>query len=721
MADQDKTIYIGIELERQAQQAFNSSIDATASRLQTVFSQLRGTIKDDTAAVDDLRQSLNKAADEADNLQKASSGGFDLRVEGLRRTGGALTQLGLGEIGAPVTRAGDIAQVGKEIGLLKETIGDLGITSASTLVPLGAIGLALGGVAIVFKLVSDTLQKGREDVNAGIKQLETYYQTIEKGTTQTIKQQIALLEQEQDARAKSIAKIKEQIDSSQKQAEQATSGWFADLLFGGRAGEAGQLGVAVDQAVGPTKELSAELDKLTKESSDGQAAIDALKEALKSGAVAANDATQALLKQADATKAQSLQDYADSQLSADAAKKKAEQIKATIDADTAAIAQLQASGDQSQEIKDKIAALTKEAFDLDSELQKLNEVFIPAAENTERLAEAEKHRVEQLGELAKAGEEAQKVEDKRAQDLASAVAKVDADVEKITEQSAQKKLDIEKKYQDALIQAAERAAQQAEDELRRLNDERAKLQIGYNRGELDATRKAQYDDLTVQIKGQEEAAKSYREHVDKLRDIQRQAQQQQAQDILDRNFLALFQNQLSTRNAMEGENTSYGRSERERVISEQQSASDATRQRAFEHQQRLAAYETANADARRQYDIQLRENQVAEQRSVDQARRAKTQELTDLTSATNQALSIRHQGLIAELQLITQGETQKLAIQQQYYNRAMQLINASIRGLEGGTQIYNLGNSIPTGQLLQATAHQTMRLMRGLVGEGVRG
>jgi hypothetical protein len=338
-------------------------------------------------------------------------------------------------------------------------------------------------------------------------------------------------------------------------------------------------------------------------------------------------------------------------------------------------------------------------------------VSIPAAEHLDKLNQTIKDAEKAADERQKAIEEREKAEAKTRADLASAVQKADADELKIKEQSAQKKIDIENKYQNALIQAAERAVQAAQDALRRLGDEREKIQIDYGRGELDAVRKAQYDDLTAQIKGQEEQTKSYREHLDRLKDIQKQAQQQDAIDAIDRNFLAIFERKLTTRNAMEGENAGFGRSERERSIAEQQAADDATRQRAFDRQQRLITYQQANEDAKRQYNIQLRDNQIAQQRTIAQARQAKTQELNDLSVTTRQALSIRHQGLIAELQVITMGEPQKLKIQAKYYQRAISLLNSAMSSVDRHS-----GGSSAMGSILTHTATQTTQIIRQTFG-----
>lgn len=708
MADEDKTVYIGIELDRQAQSAFATSVDAASSRLKTAFASVQDSIKDDTRAIDDLRKSLTGAASDAEDLSKKTGGGFG--AEGLRRTGGALTQLGLGEIGQPIARIGDITQVTKEFGKLTDGITEagnattplIGGLSAGT-AAFGAMAVAAVGFTLAVKNFSDTIQQAKTALDAAIAGQETYYKAVQTGTTASIQAQITALQQQKATADALIANLTPALKSAQAQAAQ-----LGDVVG------VGGLTRKIDETIGASKDLQDQLDKQNKISTDAQAQIDALNRALKSTEVAAQDATAAIVAQADAVKAQYLQDYNDSQLSVDAGKKKAEQIKATIEADSAEIEALKASGDQSKETQDKIAALTKEAFALDDELQKLNNTFIPAAQHAKELADKLSAADKAMTERADAQS---KADDKRVQDMATAVAKADDDIAKITEQGLQKKIDIEKKYQDALLQAATRAAQQAADDLQKLYDQRAQNEVSFQRGEADAQAKAQYDQLGAQIKYQEETVKSYQDHLARLQDIQRNAQQQNVQNILDRNFLAIFQNQLSTSAAMQNENIAFGRSERDRAQQEQAAQADNQRQIAFDHQQRLIAYERANQDARTQYEIQIRDNQIAEQRSIEQARRAKTQELSDLSAATNQALSIRRQGLIAELQLITQGETQRLAVQQQFYQRALNLLNSAARGATINMN-YNVGNNAARSDILQATARQTTQIVRQVFSAG---
>ena len=109
-------------------------------------SSLQASIKDDQKAIDDLRNSLDETANSAENLQKKASGGFN--VEGLRRTGGALSQIGLGDIGGPVSKLGDVAQISKEISTLGTAFTALGISTTTLLAVMGPLAIATAAVAV---------------------------------------------------------------------------------------------------------------------------------------------------------------------------------------------------------------------------------------------------------------------------------------------------------------------------------------------------------------------------------------------------------------------------------------------------------------------------------------------------------------------------------------------------------------------------------------------
>lgn len=134
-----------------------AAADQAGKSLKDAFSRSEGAIKADQKAVDDLRKSLGEAAQEADKVSKAGGGSGGIAgISGLRRTGSALSQLGLSDVGGAVSRAGDIQQVIKEASLLGDAfqklpapLGAVAGQASALAAPLGATAAGLAGVAIV--------------------------------------------------------------------------------------------------------------------------------------------------------------------------------------------------------------------------------------------------------------------------------------------------------------------------------------------------------------------------------------------------------------------------------------------------------------------------------------------------------------------------------------------------------------------------------------------
>lgn len=663
------------DLEKSAQNVGKAGQDA-ARTMSNALASVKSSAEEDIKALDDLRASLSDTAGAADQLKNSGGSGFGL--EGLRRTGSALDQIGLGAVGQPVRAAGDIAQIGKEFKLLadqapalasslEEMPGILGAVATAGGAVAGSFGAILavaapvavvaGGVALGIKSISDQLQKEKEWTDAYIASLMTVQEAEQKFTT-------AQAQAEEDRLSAQVA--------AQERARQV----ILDKLH---AIGADENTIAIASPV--TEELQKKYQELTKSIDANKEIVSQYTDAINDNKFATNDATEAFKQQtaeqlktakdkADVAK----QEYADSQLSVDAAKKKAEQLKINIDADQEELSQLMALGNESPEVQSRIEALKNSLAANGAEWDKLRGIFIPAAEAAKKLADAEATRKKQAEEAAKAIE-------KQNADIAGAVEKYNKDVESIQQAGIQDRLAIERKYQDTLVSIAQKAAEQAQDNLRKLQQEQEKLTIDFSRGEADAQRKAQYDQMTEQIKAQEDEAKSLVEHQRKLEDIRKQARQREFEFILDRNFLGLFQSQQQTRNDMENENTQFGRGQQDRSVARQQQSQDAARQREFEHQQRLVAYQQANEDAKRNYLIQTQNDAIARQRSIAQARQAEQVALADEARKITTELALKRQGIIAELNLIRQGEDAKLSLQKKYLAEA----NALLSGRSGGT------------------------------------
>lgn len=256
-----------------ANQAVADSAAQAGTRLQQAFQAARNNIDNDVASLKSLRTELGAAVEEADQLNEASKSTGSFGVEGLRRTGGALTQLGLGDVGQPVQRLGDLGQVVKELGTASEATG----------VALGPVTVALGGIALAVGVFKTTLDNASQPLSDAVTKTEAYYKAIETGTTESLKNELNALEihqkiaqqQQKDLQAAYDAAHPKPVSDGSEGADLGViSGWFSDLSKGG-------------------KDLNSALEQTNADIAKTKIQIDALKEAMKSDAVAANDAAAA--------------------------------------------------------------------------------------------------------------------------------------------------------------------------------------------------------------------------------------------------------------------------------------------------------------------------------------------------------------------------------------------------------------------------------------------
>lgn len=682
----------------------------------------------------DLRDSIFSAGGAADQ----ASGKFN--VEGLRRTGGALSQLGLGAIGGPVSRIGDVAQIAKEAESLNKTMQNLpgvfgGVAKEGTALAgsLGGVlavvgplavagGILVGGLALIRKGFEDT-DKATKGAIAG---LDTYYNAISTGTSKSIKEQIDILKQKKQADDDEAKSLKNAADVGFETAKNTQILGVTMGDFGGRV----LTFLAGTGAYGDTlKDTTGRQNELTAESADYQAKIDALTKALQSSGIAANDAKSAMealwaeldkeaIAGANKVKQRALENFSDQQLvdagEVDQAKKKRALLAAELEGTQDAWAKLVKTGDKNSiDVQNQLKAYSDAANDLIAEIDKLDKTTIPAAQHTKDLADklkaADQTIKDRQSAIEAADKEAAKVEEKNQADIATSYGKYKNDITNIEQSSAEKQAEIHKQLADKLVDEARKMVEQAQDALQKLGDKRAELLTNLNRGEEDAQRKAAYDDLTLQIKDQEAAAKSYQDHLNKLEDIRRSAWADEQQALFDRNFVALAKSRLNVAAQMQNENIGFGRSEKDRIQQEQSARQDAQRQRAFEHEQRLIAYQQANQDAVRQYQIQLRDQAIADARMRQQAQIDAQRAIEQDRQKTQAAIQMRTQQELAELKVMQQGGAArvKLAaqIQQQLVSQAMQFLNSSGRnaafsGIQSGG-IYAPATSRTSVQLQQ--------------------
>ena len=592
--------------------------------------RLRNSIE---ATTDSLGEQLTTQQQlSAISRQQRAGSSVEMGLMGAR----SLTRMaGMGGVSQGLMVAGEMASLTRELPLLKASLGGMPAAiknAASALGPAG-IGLAavLGVLAIAAMAAANATREAyeavRESEQARIKAREELIGLTSEEVRQLRESEqanIAFLQSEEERLAAMVATANDEqifnmFDHLRKE---------AGLAFGEISGWEDELDTVRDRLFDAVNSQRTYGESLM----DGeQAAVDAAA-AHEAYLIALNETTFALLS--------GIQQRMQAEQRA---------MAASVDANNA---RLDAIADERLILEAQIATITE-----------LDTVTPELTEELERLrgamsaldTEAEFITNTALG-AAKAleAETAQReyAEQQRDETLASIRAFND-DVAALDEE----RLEIEKQYQEAMVDAARKAAEAAEKALDKLNETSAKLQKELARSGVDLTEKVRLKDLDVEIKAQRKEAKALRDHHRKLEKIRVDAQRKEEDLELDRDFRAIFQLRKETSRKMEDASTGLVASQQERQIAAQQQLDDirtaATRERA----QRLVKFQRDLSDAQAQYQKELA---IADQKRAEMLLRA-AQELTLQRAANAQQLALRQQALQQELQIISMGLAQRNA------------------------------------------------------------
>lgn len=349
------------------------------------FASLGKTIGDDTAALVQMRQVLkeigasssevDKATRAFKEMQAASADSFS-GVGGLRRTGGALRQLGLQGPGEAVGKLGDIQEVVKEFGRLGDAmktlpglLGNVATEGAALGGSLGAVAavagplaLAVGAVAIAYQKFGEGIDASKKALDEAVSSVKAYYTAIEKGTTESLQQQLDATKKRQKDEQEQLAVLEHAravgFDEAQKQ--------YGDAIA--------RLAFSVGEGRGAFKSVDDQIEALKKSTVETAGQISGLERALSSSAVAANDAAEA-----------------EKTLAAERLKAIEKEISAEQQT-----AQLKRGGTSTQ-VQDRIKALQDEADAINKNLPALED---EAKKSKEAAAELQKYK-DRLAEISK--------------------------------------------------------------------------------------------------------------------------------------------------------------------------------------------------------------------------------------------------------------------------------------------------------------------------------
>lgn len=581
-------------------------------------------------------------------LGKAQSG---LNAEALRRTGGALSQLGLQGPGAAFSRAGDITQITKEFGQLSEMLAGLGGTVAPLTTAVAGLGgsmavvlvaalplaVAFGGLALAIKAFNDTVDDGKKRLEAALDTQKTFYDFLVNGTTEAAQKQVDSYKKQLAAQQAAVEETERALQSLENQ-----------------TGVNRNIGIAAPGVLGD------EFRKLTKLMDDNNAAIltsetliGRFSGALESNAFAANDAVQAEKKlQAQRDKA------ADAQISSEVKRDEltrtatGKQLADRLDAikvETAAIDKLKystaISDEEAKKLIDRETQLNQERGD------------ITAVQAAVKARETETKAIE---DNRKKLEEATKARQKQDDDAVAAVGKRDAALKSADDKYAEDKLTAENRLLDSLKAATEQAVQAAESSLKKLAQARQDLSTRFARDDQKAQRDIADKALEARITEQRAERDSLKDHLREIERIRNGDASAERDALLNRNFLQLFQLQENKKEQVRAEDEKYSQQRADRQQAAQDAVSDQQRQIEIERRERIIAYNQSLQDAQLAYRRELQDAQAAKVQAMSVARQAYARELQDLSTKLSNERNLIRSALTAQLNLIYQAESEKI-------------------------------------------------------------
>lgn len=684
-----------------AVESVNQISDAPLEKLSDHFSQTNKQIQETNASLDKLRAGLGDMPD----VDGEGGEGGGLQLTGLRRTGSALTQLGLGEIGRPVSLIGDVQQVGKTIDELGSSLehlpGIFGTVAAQgealaggfggLIAVAGPLALAIGGIGVALKAFFDEIEKGQKAVDQAEQGLVGYYKLVDTGTSESILKQIDGQKAIQDANDNAIAVNQKKIDDLLADATKGLSPELAKtvregILSGTKEGAYSATEI-VENAGNNAQDLlgiqiiQKAIEPLQKASADAATNIDQYNQALGDTKVKANDAKEAEQKlqaerdqQADKNIQIATQN---AQLEATGSSKSIEDRIKSIQAEKQAIEDEQAT----QELSiDKRQQLVKQFEDLTKEENTLTNTILPAVKAREAEEKATKDTQKAINDITHANDAYSKSVQSAKEALDNSIQSAKQREALAEEQNRPGSLQDTEAREKIRLDEGRKETQIAQESADRLVDIRAKEGQAEQQVAVDLQRQFA-DDVT---KFQEQQQTDAMDHEQRLAEIRRNAQDAELDDIANRDFAKLAQDQAGAKKQESQEDQKFADQEQKLAIHLQQE----------EKQQQVAAQRRLE-DLRNNEVIQIQEQAIADQRKLDALRQSEQYQLDDLTTAEGYKIQILRVGLQNEITLFQAASTQRIQILQNELQAAQAHAQQQIARLNPtGSAILDLGGTL---------------------------
>lgn len=590
--------------------------------------QLAKNLEDIGASVPEIEAAAKAFADvQASASGAASSAGSLGGLQGLRRTGSALNQLGLGAIGQPVQIAGDIGQVVKEFQQLSTVIPGvtavasaltpvLGATAAgfaAALAPIALVAVALAPLIIALKVLSDRAAKAAEDAKALADIYAGQADAFAVG-------QEAVLHQNEETKKSAIDLFNTINDNFRINAEKIQ--FLEDKKKTADADTAAALQKQIDAAVDENVKLAG--------------SIDILKGNLGTLKVGIDGTADGLMHVGDGTK------------------------------------------NFFTNIQNIVGSIGKLGEAAKTKLQPFIDQLQKSAEEAKKRADAEV-----------------KINDKLNSDLAS-----------IEQKGADNRKAINAKLADDLVAIAQKSADNAQAILDNLQKQEAEAALKLAREDATAKEKADFDALQNQIKFQRTEVAETQKHLNDLKRIREQANEQEFEQGLDRDFAGISKTKRSAAQQINAANEQYDQERAARLQAYKDKQDDDMRQYLFEHQQRVEAEQQQIADAKKAADAALRQNVIDTNKARQAAQLAASKSYTDLETSLVAERNLKIAAAKADLELIVQTEQAKQAAYAASLAQAQAVLNGATPG--GSSQVRVVqghvvgragGGSLTAGQL----------------------
>lgn len=635
---------------------------------------------------DTARVSVDKLRDAVDNASQKRLG--DL----VGRGGSAFAALGAlagGELGESLRGLGDVGDVVERIEGLKGALSSLGSQGFGGLLSIVGPGAALAvGLGVVVSLVNS--YNAEIERQAELLRQETLFRReLADMTTADLANRSEEIRKEIEFREARVAELQARLEESARLYHQALSTGVA--LTDEERGRI--LRIPETQAVrGEIETLQGELDGFYTQ-------LNTLNEGFQDGITAANDAEDAERELAETRKNEAQAAVAGAinatnhylELSRFIESATAEQVQTRIDALTeekaalgALITDLRAMGTPEaqkaiEDTSNKIRQLEGDIGRLGAALEdkKVSEGFQKLIDSIRDAAERAK------AAAAKAGENIRKEIEARNERLVDVQKSYEADVKAIDARAAEQRAEAQKRYNDRIVDIAAQAADDAARALKDLQGKQRELQRDAAREEQNAERQLQLDETKAQIAVQRDEAKALREHYRNLDQIRRDAQRQEADLILNRDFAGLFRLRERTGQQLDDANRDFLAERDERRTQLAENLSDLRRNFEAERAARRVALQQQLADARAAYVQERTEIETQRVAALAKARADRQRELAEVAADAARQRAVRRQAYIEELRQASLFANQRMTIDAQVNAAYLTRANATLNALNG--------------------------------------